>query len=171
MRTIFGMCGSLYQKCQNQKRFHVLKNHRVKDQRHVFTGNGPRLNQNPLERWEIEYILGINGRYLLYDDISWRSKYYCAFNHLVAPSISSQIDTQFLQCPDTSAFMQERYTDLQDRDDINWTREKSRDYSLEADDYFATRSPDSLRISKTVTISCIAIEVFIGINPIYLILS
>lgn len=171
MRTIFGMSGSLYQKHENQKRIHVLKNHRVKDQRHVFTGNGPRLNQNPLERLEIEYILGINGCYLLDDDISWRSKYYCAFNHLVAPSISSQIDTQFLQCPDTSAFMQERYKDLQDREDINWAREKSRDYSLEADDYFAIRSPDSLRISKTVTISCIAIEVSIGINPIYLILS
>ena len=167
MRTIFGMCGSLYQKRQNQKRFHVRKNHGVKDHWHVFTGNGPRLNQNPLERWEIGYILGINGRFLLYDDISWRSKYYCTFNHLVASRISLQIDIQFLQCPDTSAIMHERYTDLQDREDINWTREKSRDYSLEADDYFATRSMDPLRISKTVIINCFAIEVFIGTNLRY----
>lgn len=134
-------------------------------------GKVPSPNRASLVRLEFEYTLGINQSRLLYDHISGLSKYYCAFNHLVAPRISSQIDTQFLQCPDTSAFMHERYTDLQDREDINWTREKSRDYSLEAHDYFATRSMDPLRISKTVTISCIAIEVFIGINPIYLILS
>lgn len=171
IRSVFDKGSSLSQKWANQKKFRKFKG-RFKGKRCFVMGNGPSLNQTPLEKLNDEVVWGVNRCHLLYDRISWRPTFYCAVDHRVTPSISSQINAQSLQLPNTTFFMPEQFSDLhdwKDRKNIIWTREKLQDPSLGADGYFATNPPDFLRTPNTVTITCIQLAVYFGFNPIYLI--
>ncbi|MDG2166763.1 MAG: DUF115 domain-containing protein [Opitutales bacterium] len=171
LQSLFGKGGSLSQKRANQKKFQRLRSNYL-GQRCFVMGNGPSLNETPLEKLEGEFVWGVNRCHLLYDRISWRPKFYCAVDHRVTPSISPEIEAQSLELSGTTFFMPEQYAglrDWEDRKNIVWTREKLQDPSLGADGYFATNPPDFLRTPNTVTITCIQLAVFMGFNPIYLI--
>ena len=171
IKSLWGSEGSLSQSRPNLKKFKRFRN-RYQGQRCFVMGNGPSLNQTPLEKLKNEVVWGVNRCHLLYDRIDWRPKFYCAVDHRVTPSISPEIDAQTLELTDTTFFMPEQYAglrDWKDRENIVWTREKLQDPSLGADGYFATNPPDFLRTPNTVTITCIQLAVFMGFNPIYLI--
>lgn len=171
IKSLWGKEDSLSQSRSNLKKFKPLKN-KYKGQRCFVMGNGPSLNQTPLDKLEGEVVWGVNRCHLLYDRVSWRPKFYCAVDHRVTPSISPEIDAQTLELPDTTFFMPEQYAglrDWEDRENIVWTREKLQDPAQGADGYFATNPPDFIRTPNTVTITCIQLAVFMGFNPIYLI--
>ena len=171
IKSLFGNEPSPSQSRPNLKKFKRLKN-KYKGQRCFVMGNGPSLNQTPLEKLDGEVVWGVNRCHLLYDRIAWRPSFYCAVDHRVTPSIAPEIDAQSLELPGTLFFMPEQYAGLRDwadRENIIWTREKLQDPSIGPDGYFATHPPDFLRTPNTVTITCIQLAVFLGFNPIYLI--
>ena len=171
IRSLFGNNSSCSRTPSNQKKFKRLRN-KYKGHRCFVMGNGPSLNNTPMEKLEDEYVWGVNRCHLLYDQISWRPTFYCAVDHRVTPDIAPEIDSQSLALPKTIFFMPEQYADLRDwktRGNIIWTREKLQDPSLGPDGYFASSPPDFIRTPNTVTITCIQLAVYLGFNPIYLI--
>lgn len=171
IQSWFGIRSSYSQTRENQKKFRSLKN-KYQGRRCFVMGNGPSLNQTPLEKLNKEFVWGVNRCHLLYDRIDWRPTFYCAVDHRVTPSIAPEIDAQTVSLSETMFFMPEQYAELRDwkeRLNIIWTREKLQDPNLGANGYFATNPPDFLRTPNTVTITCIQLAVFMGFNPIYLI--
>ena len=155
----------------NQRRFKKLKN-RFKGERCFVMGNGPSLNDTPLEKLEGEIVWGVNRCHLLYDRIDWRPKFYCAVDHRVTPNIAPEIDEQSRLLEDTLFFIPDQFQglrDWRDRGNIIWTQEKLQDPKMGPDGYFSTNPPKYLRTPNTVTITCIQIAVYLGFNPIYLI--
>lgn len=171
IRSLVGNNSCYSQNRSNQKKFRRFKK-KYEGKRCFVMGNGPSLNETPLEVLNGEYVWGVNRCHLLYDRISWRPKFYCAVDHRVTPSIASEIDEQSLELKDTTFFMPNQYAELRDwseRENIVWMREKLQNPSLGANGYFAINPPDFIRTPNTVTITCIQLAVYMGFNPIYLI--
>lgn len=145
---------------------------RFKGKRCFIMGNGPSLNQTPLENLENDFVWGVNRCHLLYNRISWRPQFYCAVDHRVTPHIAPEIDRLSNKLPDNLFFLPNQYSKLRDwndRENIIWTTEKLQDPKLGPDGYFSTNPPSFLRTPNTVTITCIQLAVYMGFNPIYLI--
>jgi len=155
----------------NFKRFKKLGgNYRGK--RCFIMGNGPSLNETPLELLDGEFIFGVNRCHLLYDRVSWRPSFFTAVDGRVTPNISGEIFEQAKQLPDTCFFLPAHFRDIQpwqNQSNIIWMNEKLQDPALGPDGYFASCPPDFVRVPNTVTITCIQLAVFLGFNPIYLI--
>ena len=171
IKSLFRSKVSYSQSRKNLKKYRNLRN-KYQGERCFVMGNGPSLNQTPLDHLEGEIVWGVNRCHLLYERVAWRPTFYCAVDHRVTPSIAQEIDAQSSELLETTFFMPEQYAELRDwsnRDNIVWTREKLQDPSLGPDGYFATNPPDFLRTPNTVTITCIQLAVYMGFNPIYLI--
>ncbi|MCF8709469.1 6-hydroxymethylpterin diphosphokinase MptE-like protein [Rhizorhapis sp. SPR117] len=65
-------------------RMNGLRN-KFSGQRIFIMGNGPSLNNTPLELLKNEYVFGLNRVSLLFDRISWRPTFFTAFDVRVVP--------------------------------------------------------------------------------------
>lgn len=133
-------------------------------------GNGPSINQTPLEKLADDYVWGLNRCYLLFDRIKWRPDFYIAVDTRVVPDNSSEI-LNVLKEEEIIAFFPIYYRIhkiLSSLPNIYWYRDRPIDSSYPGG-YFSTNAYDFVRQVRTVTIAAIQLAVFLGFNPIYLI--
>lgn len=135
-------------------------------------GNGPSLNKTPLELLEKEYVWGVNRCNLLFEQLSWRPKFYIAIDKVVVPDNAEEIKNMIKALRKTIFFFP-FYFNLRglipSSKNVYWYREKiiKNDNSQQAS--FSIDVKKYVQSSSTVTIAALQIAVFLGFNPIYLI--
>lgn len=141
-------------------------------QRCFIMGNGPSLNQTPLELLESDYVWGFNRCHLLFDRISWRPAFYTAVDNRVVPDTAAEINSLIDALPETLFFFPVEYRIrrlLKPRPNTHWFEQVKMDPSLGASGYFSVDPTDFLRTPNTVTITALQLAVYMGFDPIYLI--
>lgn len=141
------------------------------DQRCFIMGNGPSLNKMDLSLFTNEIVWGSNRCYLLYDQITWRPRFYTAVDTRVVPDIANDINQLVATDTNTTYFFSEHHKNIiRNRKNIYWFDILSAD---ELDLPFGVFSQDpSIGIPSyiaTVTVVMLQLAVYLGFNPIYLI--
>jgi hypothetical protein len=135
-------------------------------------GNGPSLNETPLEKLEDEYVWGLNRCHLLFDRISWRPKFITAVDDVVIPDIADEIQGLVTTYPNISFFFPEdfyRKAILASNKNVLWFRQRPMDPFKGALGFFSSNAGCYLRVPHTVSITALQLAVYMGFNPIYLI--
>ena len=135
-------------------------------------GNGPSLNETPLENLEDEYVWGLNRCHLLFDRISWRPKFIAAVDDVVIPDIADEFQDVITTYPDISFFFPEdfyRREVLASNTNVSWFRHRPMDPLQGASGYFSYNVACYLRVPHTVSITALQLAAYMGFNPIYLI--
>lgn len=145
-------------------RLYSLHN-RFAGERVFIMGNGPSLNQTPLDKLESEFVFGLNRISLLFERVSWRPTFFTAFDVRVVPDNKEEFAA--LDVP--YKFFSARYkTMLGEQDNHFWHHTKGFYEGFES--AFAPTVPFS-GFGGGGTIGVIAIELafFLGFREIYLI--
>jgi hypothetical protein len=156
-RKLYGRWGPLPCNQHEVKRLQSLHN-KYKGNRIFVMGNGPSLNQTPLEKLANEYTFGVNRIYLLFDRISWRPSFYTALDWRVTPDTAHDI----LTLRDMTFFFPQRFWGmLRTGEDVYWYYSQSCSFSHDA----------SKGVCGTGSITGTAIQLayYMGFDPIYLI--
>jgi hypothetical protein len=155
----------------NYKRLKKLKND-YSGNRCFIMGNGPSLNQMPLNLLSEEYVWGLNRCYLLYKKITWRPAFYIAVDDLVVPDIAEELNEMILVSPETIYFFPEAFLyagAIRQRNNVIWFRHRGMNPKKGPNGYFSSKAGHYIRIANTVTISAIQLAAYMGFNPIILI--
>lgn len=139
------------------RRLQSLHN-KYQGQRVFIMGNGPSLNQTPLEKLANEYTFGVNRVYLLFDRISWRPSFYTTVDWRVAPDNAAEINALRGM---TFFFPQRFWGLLRTGEDVYW-------YS-NIGCHFAHDISRGVCGAGSVTGTAIQIAYYLGFDPIYLI--
>lgn len=134
-------------------------------------GNGPSLNETPLELLSNEYVWGVNRCYLLFDRIKWRPHFYIAIDTRVVPDNTSEIMEYLSEFQETRSFFPIKFrlkNTLNSKPNIFWYRDLPVEDSY-PEGHFSTKVNSYVREARTVTIAAMQIAVYLGFNPIYLI--
>lgn len=84
-------------------------------------GNGPSLNETPLDKLDGEFVFGLNRISLLFDRVSWRPTFFTAFDVRVVPDNKEE----FAELDTPYKFFSARYKDLLgERDNHYWHHTK-----------------------------------------------
>lgn len=135
-------------------------------------GNGPSLNDTPLELLGGEHVWGVNKCHLLYERIAWRPSFFTSVDRRVAPSILPEIRRQVDKLPDTLFFLPEFLLEhgcWEPRDNLYFFHEIGQKPERGPDGYFSEVCHAYVRVPNTVIITCLQLAVYLGFNPIYLI--
>lgn len=135
-------------------------------------GNGPSLNETPLELLEGEYVWGLNRCHLLFDRIAWRPAFYTAVDTRVVPDIADEIQDLIRQLPTTQFFFPYDFYNkgvLRPARNVTWFRQRPLAPELGGSGYFSLDASAFLRVPNTVTITALQLAVYMGFDPIYLI--
>lgn len=141
-------------------------------QRCFVMGNGPSLNETPLELLKGEYVWGLNRCYLLFDRIAWRPAFYTAVDTRVVPDIAPEIQNVVRQLPETQFFFPDHYYKeqvLRPARNVTWFRQRRMEPEKGGAGYFSLDATAFLREPNTVAITALQLAVHMGFDPIYLI--
>jgi len=166
----------LYSDCRNSlspanyedvQRLASLRN-RYKGERIFIMGNGPSLNQTPLEHFADEYTFGVNRIYLMFDRIQWRPSFFTVIDWRVAGDCYQEINA----LTDMMFFFPEHLRGLlTEREDVYWFWNQGahswRNFSGEH--VFSPDLTRGARFPQTVAGSAIQIAYHLGFDPIYLV--
>ena len=134
-----------------------------KGERIFILGNGPSLNQTPLDYLKDEFTFVTNRFYLMFDRIDWRPTFYTATDWRVVPDIAHEINL----LTGMIFFFEERFKGLLrgDDEDIYWYT----DMSDPREKKFAYDMTKGILGAGSVTGTAIQIAFYLGFSPIYLI--
>jgi hypothetical protein len=155
----------------NYQQLRSYRNRFIK-KRCFIMGNGPSLNETPLEKLEGEYVWGLNRCHLLFDRISWRPKFITAVDDVVIPDIADEIQDVITTYPDIPFFFPEEFyrkAVLEPNSNVIWFRQRPMEPSKDAQGFFSYNAGRYLRVPHTVSITALQLAVYMGFNPIYLI--
>jgi hypothetical protein len=141
-------------------------------QRCFVMGNGPSLNQTPLEKLANDHVWGANRCYLLFDQIEWRPAFIIAVDTRVVPDNAQEITDLAAELKSTSFFFPSHFRwerTLNSAPNIYWYHEISLDDNWLPEGHFSMNVESYVRSVRTVTIAALQIAVYLGFNPIYLI--
>ena len=141
-------------------------------QRCFVMGNGPSLNDTPLNLLEGEYVWGFNRCHLLFDRIAWRPAFYTSVDDRVVPDTAPEINRLVGDLPDTLFFFPKAFGLhglIKPAHNVLWFEQRMMDPSRGARGYFSLDPTDFLRTPNTVTITALQLAVYMGFDPIYLI--
>lgn len=131
-------------------------------------GNGPSLNQTPLEKLDGEYTFGVNRIYLLFGKIKWVPTFYTVTDWLVAPDIASDINS--LQ--GMTFFFPWRFRGmLRTGNDVYWYWKHlgmAPNTNQPIEERFAYDIHTGVRSGGSVLVTAIQLAYHLGFNPIYL---
>jgi hypothetical protein len=156
-RAVYERWGAFPCTIRERRRTQTLKD-RYKGHRIFLIGNGPSLNQLPLEMLAGEYTFGVNRIYLLFDRISWRPTFYTVLDWRVGPDIAHEVNL----LDGMTFFIESRYRGLlRGGTDTYWYQSGAESFA-----YDATKP---LYGGGTVMLASIQLAYYMGFNPIYLI--
>ena len=153
------------------KRLEKIRN-KHKGKRCFIMGNGPSLNNTPLDLLSDDYVWGVNRVNLLFDRISWRPKFYTAIDTVVVPDNRKEIAGLISSLQETIFFFPLDFRlrgILPSAENVYWYKEAPIDESIAPYGYFSVDPVKFVRSSRTVTIAALQLAVFLGFDPIYLI--
>ncbi len=139
-----------------------------KGERIFIMGNGPSLNDTPLEKLDGEFTFGLNRIYLLFDRLTWRPSFYTCIDWRVTPDNAGDIN----KLEGMTFFFPQQYSGLlRTGEDVFWFQEKylPQDKELPIEERFSYDISKNVRFGNTVTVTAIQIAYFMGFDPIYLI--
>ncbi len=156
-RKLYGRWGPLPCSAQEVRRLQSLHN-KYQGQRIFIMGNGPSLNETPLEKLANEYTFGVNRIYLLFDRISWQPTFYTALDWRVTPDTAHEI----VALRDMIFFFPQRFWGLlRTGEDVYWYYSKTCAFSHDAS--------TGVCGTGSVTGTAIQLAYYMGFDPIYLI--
>lgn len=153
-------------------RFEIERVQRLHNQylgdRIFIMGNGPSLNETPLERLEGEYTFGTNRIYLLFDRIAWKPTFYTTLDWRVTPDNLDEIN----RLDGMTFFFPYRFRGLLRKgEDVfwYWSRYGPHGDGRSVEDRFSYDMTRGVCPGGTVTVAAIQIAYYLGFDPIYLI--
>ena len=161
-RELFRKWGNLPTIGNENRRIESLKN-KYKGERIFIIGNGPSLNDTPLEKLEGEYTFGVNRIYLLFNRISWRPSFYTINDWEVGPDNAGEIEA----LEGMTFFFPKRFKGLFEQTDSTYWY-NSRHARFKGDD-FSYDLTDGAVMGGSVLPLAIQIAYYMGFDPIYLI--
>ncbi len=145
-------------------RLNSLRN-KFSGERVFIMGNGPSLNNTPLDLLKDDYVFGLNRVSLLFDRITWRPHFFTAFDVRVVPDNQyefSQIDVPY-------KFFSARYKPILGQSSSHYWHHAKGFY----DGFEGCFDPDVVYLGfgggGTVGVIAIEIAFFLGFREIYLI--
>jgi len=152
---------------RDRRRLGALKGvHR--GERIFIMGNGPSLNETPLEKLAGEHTFGLNRVYLLFDRISWKPTFLTLSDWFIGPDCADELNS----LEGMTLFFPERFRGLlRDGPDVYWYWIK-RHVSWEGkpvEERFAYDIARGVTPMWSVTNIAIQIAFYMGFDPIYLI--
>lgn len=137
-----------------------------KGKRIFIIGNGPSLNNTPLEKLKDEYTFGLNRIYLMFDRIDWRPTFYTVIDWQVGPDIATEVNGLD---EGMKFFFPERFRGLlKERDTAWWYWLKSGMAHRKAYE-FSMDPREGFYEGNTVAVPAIQLAALMGFDPIYLI--
>ncbi len=145
-------------------RMTALRN-RFAGERIFIMGNGPSLNQTPLDLLENEFVFGVNRISLLFDRVSWRPTFFTAFDVRVVPDNKAEfaaLDVPF-------KFFSARYKSMMgERENHYWYHTKAHYQGFEAS-FEPTVTYSGFGGGGTIGVIAIELAFFLGFREMYLI--
>ncbi len=137
-----------------------------KGNRIFIVGNGPSINNTPLELLMNEFTFAVNRFYLLYDKIDWKPTFYTALDWRVVPDIAREING----LTGSTFFFDERFRGvLREGGDVYYYAHAPADPNYSDERSFAYDISRGVRGAGSVVGSAIQLAYFMGFDPIYLI--
>ncbi len=154
----------------SKHRLHALRG-AYAGQRTFLMGNGPSLNETPLDLLADEYVWGFNRCHLLFERVTWRPAFYVATD-LELPDLVRDIRDMLKTLPDTLFFFPAHFYlqgALPDHPSIVWYSSLLFNPDEDAPGYFSFDAPRFVRAASTVVIEGMQFAAHLGFNPLYLI--
>ena len=161
-RTLIKNWGPIPTKKKDTKKLSGLQN-KYKNERIFLIGNGPSINNTPLEKLKDEYTFGVNRIYLLFDKISWKPTFYTVHDWRLIPDNVDEINALSGM---TNFFPSNFKSLLREGNDVYWFWSRNDFENIHLNRLDIT---NGVFLGGTVMVIAIQIARYLGFNPIYLI--
>jgi hypothetical protein len=141
-------------------------------QRCFIMGNGPSLKLMNLELLKNEVVWGFNKCYLLFDQISWRPKFYTTNDSRLTKDIAKKINQLVEELPTSTFFFPKDFINpemLNPSSNLNWINERLFEGNDLSNWEFSVDASSWIANAATVAIAGLQLASYLGFNPIYLI--
>lgn len=154
-------CKKIARKNDYHKILTQIKDNR-KSNRCFIIGNGPSLSTDDLEMIKDEECFGTNGIFNIFDQTSWRPKYYCLIDRYASypPETIRDLDVEYVFL---GSYYYLHNTVL--RNDALCIRER---VYLNSENHFSTDMEDGFASSRTVSFFAMQLAAYLGFKEIYL---
>lgn len=149
---------------------------RHRGQRCFIMGNGPSLNDTPLDLLAGEHVFGLNRCFLLFERIAWRPSYYVSVDQVGIRETAKMLGTIIGSLPQTTFFLPVEHrrarTFHTSPSNVVWIRRRWHDVAGGgAPPDLALSALPSLGVigTYTVTVAALQLAAWLGFDPIYLI--